>query len=317
MPNLNSFYKVKKTKNKDVILIDGMNLFHRQYHIFGEYPMGTAYGIMNTIIKISNDCKTNKFIICWDGNKNWRSDNNSDYKLTRKIQRDKEFSEEQKMNFNQSLLMSRKLLKEVGIIQVLNDKYEADDVIAYYVQAIDNNVIIVSNDKDFAQLVNDKKSIRVMKPLGKGKYEFLDEAGVKKFYGVCPNDIPKFLAIAGDVSDNVKGVWRMGKVKAMKLINNGEIIKKNLKTVFNKEQLKQFVESYKLVKLGNDFVNKIEIMTSDLILKNDLLSYRNKKTYIKEVQKILSDFEIKRFRAFEIQYLFNYKFINEIIKMSE
>lgn len=294
-----------------------MNLFHRQYHIFSEYPTGTAFGMLNTIMKISNDVDSNRIIVCWDGKKNWRSDDNSDYKLTRKIQRKKQFSEDQKLNFAKSLEFSKKLLKSIGIIQVLNNKYEADDIIAYYVKLLKKYIIIVSNDKDFAQLVNDEFDIKIMKPDKKRSYIFLDEAGVKNIYGVSPNNIPKFLAIAGDTSDNVKGVWRMGKVKAKKLINNNQVVKNNLKNIFNREQLAQFIESYRLVKLGNDIIHKIKIQKDDFIMADDLNEYKNKNYYNKKVQTVLEKFNIKKYRSFEVFLLFNYKFINEIMKIAE
>ena len=317
MQNLNSILKLKKKKNKNIILIDGMNLFHRQYHIFSEYPTGTAFGMLNTIMKISNDVDSNRIIVCWDGKKNWRSDDNSDYKLTRKIQRKKQFSEDQKLNFAKSLEFSKKLLKSIGIIQVLNNKYEADDIIAYYVKLLKKYIIIVSNDKDFAQLVNDEFDIKIMKPDKKRSYIFLDEAGVKNIYGVSPNNISKFLAIAGDTSDNVKGVWRMGKVKAKKLINNNQVVKNNLKNIFNREQLAQFIESYRLVKLGNDIIHKIKIQKDDFIMADDLNEYKNKNYYNKKVQTVLEKFNIKKYRSFEVFLLFNYKFINEIMKIAE
>ena len=49
--------------NKDVVIVDGMNMFHRQFHTFGKYPYGTAYGFVNTLMKFKVQLSSNKFIV--------------------------------------------------------------------------------------------------------------------------------------------------------------------------------------------------------------------------------------------------------------
>jgi DNA polymerase I len=309
MPSLNEMNKTME--NNDVVLIDGMNMFHRQYYAFNKYEFGTAYGFLNVLMKFSKDLSTNKFIVCWDGDKNWRADADSTYKETRKVQR-KQYTEEEKIQFHKSLKATKELLMNLGIIQVLDEKYEADDLIAWFTNWFEKDVIIVSNDKDFLQLVNNKKNIKVLKPSGKGEYRVLDEKGVKKEFGVEPKDVTKFLAIAGDTSDNVKGVYKFGRVKALKLINEGMIVKSKLKEVFNKEQLQQFIESYKMVKLGNDDIHEINVGVKNLILLNSPDRMKSKNVYLSRVQEVLSEFQIKKYRAFETKTLFNLDFINDV-----
>lgn len=310
MPRLNELNITMK--NDTVVLIDGMNMFHRQYYAFRQYEYGTAYGFLNMLIKFSKDLRTNKFIICWDGDKNWRIDKNSTYKETRKEQQKKQYTVEEKIQFNRAIKKSKELLMNLGIVQVLDEKYEADDLIAWFTNKFGKNVTIVSNDKDFLQLVNDRKNIKVLRPSGKGEYRVLDEKGVKKEFGLDPADVPKFLAIAGDTSDNVKGVWKHGRVKALKLINEGMIVKSKLKKVFNNEQLRQFIESYKLVKLGSDYIHKIDVGVENLIMISNPDRMKLKTVYVNRVQEILDEFQIKKYRAFETRNLFNLDFINDI-----
>lgn len=309
MPSLNGINKT--LNNNAVILIDGMNMFHRQYYAFNKYEFGTAYGFLNVLMKFSKDFSTNKFIVCWDGDKNWRADEDSTYKETRKEQR-KQYTEEEKIQFHKSLKATKELLMNLGIIQVLDEKYEADDLIAWFVNIYKADVVVVSNDKDFLQLVNDERNIKVLKPIGKGEYKLLDEKNVKIEFGVKPKDITKFLAIAGDTSDNVKGVYKMGKVKAIELINEGKIVKSKLKEVFSKEQLYQFIESYKLVKLGDDRIHEINVGMKNLIIMNSPDRLKSKNVYLSRIQEVLSEYQIKKYRAFETMSLFNLEFIDEV-----
>lgn len=94
----------------------------------------------------------------------------------------------------------------VNILSI--DHVEADDVIAYlatdYFKA-SNKVYIMSSDKDFLQLCNDK--INVYSPTKKriyGPLEVLEE------YQIHPNNYVLFRALDGDDSDNVKGIEGAG-----------------------------------------------------------------------------------------------------------
>lgn len=294
--------------NSDVVIIDGMNMFHRQYHIFGKYPYGTAFGFLNAMIKFKTQLSSNKIIVCWDGDKNWRKDENDDYKTDRNTRNDS-YTDEDRQAFAYSLIKTKELLRTVGIIQVLKNDCEADDIIAFITVKYESNVIIISNDKDFMQFVNDSKNVLVMRPMGKGNYKLFYEQDVIDQFGVKAFDIPKLLAIAGDASDNVKGVYKFGPVKALQLIQSGQIKKDNLKNVFNSEQLKQFISSYKLVKLGNDKFHHIKIKKDDVqLLNND-----DWNVYLENVQTLLNEYQVKRITAIECKAMYNRNFTNEFI----
>jgi len=294
--------------NEGVIIVDGMNMFHRQYHTFGKYPYGTAYGFINTLMKFRTQLSSNKFIVCWDGEKNWRKDANDDYKQTREKSQSFKFTDEERAQFSQALARTKELLNVVGILQVVKDDCEADDLIAYFTVKYDTHVIIVSNDKDFMQFVNDDKNVLVLRPMGKGNYKLCYEEDVFDLFKVNPKDIPKLLAISGDTSDNVKGVRNFGPVKAIKLISEGQITKANIKNVFNKKQLKQFIESYKLVKLGNEKFHSIVIESNDV---TKIPIYQDGTVYLEKMKVILKQYDIKRITPVECKLLFNKQFISE------
>lgn len=92
--------------------------------------------------------------------------------------------------------------------------WEADDIIGTYTTRLRgaHRVVIVSNDKDFAQLLG--PSVTMLK----GWSEVIGEDDVMRIWGVPPNRIADLLAIMGDTSDNIPGVPKIGEKGAVKLV---------------------------------------------------------------------------------------------------
>jgi DNA polymerase-1 len=94
--------------------------------------------------------------------------------------------------------------------------YEADDVIGTLTElavAAGMEVVIVSADKDFAQLVGDQ--VRMLDTIRDVTY---DAELVKKKWGVPPSQIIDLLALMGDTSDNIPGVAGIGQKGAAQLL---------------------------------------------------------------------------------------------------
>jgi 5'-3' exonuclease len=97
-------------------------------------------------------------------------------------------------------------------------KYEADDAIASAVNKFKNNVdkvIIGSPDKDLAQCVDGERVVM----WSTRKKEYMNQEGVKEKFGIEPNQIPDFLALAGDASDGIPGIKGVGPKTASSLIS--------------------------------------------------------------------------------------------------
>ncbi len=120
------------------------------------------------------------------------------------------------------------LLKEVieihGIQMISVDNYEADDVIGTIAKksSADNiDTIIATGDKDLFQLIEDRVSIWYVSPF-RGEARMVSKesfSGEKKFEGIEPVNIIDLKGIAGDPSDNFKGVVGVGDKSALALIN--------------------------------------------------------------------------------------------------
>jgi 5'-3' exonuclease len=97
-------------------------------------------------------------------------------------------------------------------------RYEADDLIGTLVhagRAEGTPSTIVTRDKDLAQLLT--KDDIFWDFAGKGKIHYDDVPGV---FGVWPEQIADFLALAGDAVDNIKGVPGVGKKTATALLQH-------------------------------------------------------------------------------------------------
>lgn len=122
--------------------------------------------------------------------------------------------------FKEQMPYIRELIDAFGIQHYELPEYEADDIIgtlARRVEADDFEVVVVSGDKDLTQLAD--KNIRV-EVTAKGVSELVTYTPefIKEKYGLTPLQIIDMKGLAGDSSDNIPGVTRVGEKTAIKLL---------------------------------------------------------------------------------------------------
>lgn len=108
------------------------------------------------------------------------------------------------------------LVECMDIPVLVHDGYEADDILATLArQGVEQGyrVMVVSGDKDLLQLVSE--NVTMYDPL---KDKIYDEAAVVDKLGVPPSQVADLLALAGDKSDNIPGVPKVGPKSAAKLL---------------------------------------------------------------------------------------------------
>lgn len=112
----------------------------------------------------------------------------------------------------------RRYAKAIGVMECAHPEYEADDLIGTLVsegRSEGRPSTIVTRDKDLAQLVT--RDDVFWDFAGKGKILYDDIPGV---FGVWPEQIADFLALAGDSVDNIPGVPGVGKKTAAALLQH-------------------------------------------------------------------------------------------------
>lgn len=118
----------------------------------------------------------------------------------------------------QQLPAIRRVLEAMRLPVVEVEGEEADDVIgtlAGRAAQDETDVLIVSNDKDFTQIVGPR--VRLLRPEGKESV-VMDAPAVVAKYGVRPEQIVDYLSLVGDTVDNIPGVPGIGEKTATELL---------------------------------------------------------------------------------------------------
>jgi DNA polymerase-1 len=209
-----------------IFLIDGYALIYRAFFAMLSRPLTTsrgentsvAWGIANFLLRLSD--KHHPDAVAWvhDSGTSFRHEQLPEYKATRE-----KLGAELQQDFDRSIERVEELLRAFSVPLVAVPGYEADDVIATLAvrfAAAGNDVVIVSGDKDFYQLIGPR--ISLLNP-GRGGPAAVDEQLVtavraSERLGVPPERVVDFLALVGDSADNVPGVSGIGEKTAQKLI---------------------------------------------------------------------------------------------------
>jgi len=265
------------TRDK-LILIDGSAIFYRSYFAFIRNPLinsrgentSATFGFLNTIFKLIEDEKPKYFAIIFDTKEpTFRHQIYKEYKATRE-----KMPEEMAATFPR--LMETLHALNMNVLE--KEGFEADDIIATVAKKYARDklqVLIVSGDKDLAQIVNENINIYLPAKSSSDTARVLDTKGVKEKYGVYPAQIVDWLALMGDKSDNIPGIPSVGEKTACELIevfnilenvfSNVEKISKPALREKIKENRAQALLSKELVILQDNV--PIDIALDDLILR--------------------------------------------------
>lgn len=112
----------------------------------------------------------------------------------------------------------RRFTRALGLMECSHPRYEADDLIGTLVTEGRQKGIpstVVTRDKDLAQLIDKNDVFWDFAGRGKLTYDKIPD-----YFGVWPEQIADFLALAGDAVDNIKGVPGVGKKTATALLQH-------------------------------------------------------------------------------------------------
>lgn len=112
----------------------------------------------------------------------------------------------------------RRFTRALGLLECAHPRYEADDLIGSLVsegRAAGIPSTVVTRDKDLAQLISKQDVFWDFAGKGKVGYDQIPD-----YFGVWPEQIADFLALAGDSVDNIKGVPGVGRKTAIALLEH-------------------------------------------------------------------------------------------------
>ena len=202
-------------KKNLLLLIDAYAMIFRAYYAMIRAPRVTStgmntsavFGFVNIMHDLLKKFAPSHVAVCFDpGGKTFRSEQYEPYKQNR----DK--TPEDILN---AVPYIRRILEAWNITAVTAPGFEADDVMGtlsrHAAEQWGIDTILVSGDKDLAQLVRDRVTI-----YNPGKDERLDVQGVCDKYDIStPTQMIDLLGLMGDTADNIPGCPGVGPKKAV------------------------------------------------------------------------------------------------------
>jgi len=206
--------------NDHILIIDAMNMLIRSFSLLKAMnPSGThiggLVGFLRSLGYVTRIFDPTRVVVVWDGKGGSGNRQNIDpnYKAQRATARITHWGlydtreQEQEALIGQ-LFRTKDYLECLPLHQIVMEKLEADDIIAYLAKnasASNKKVTIVSSDKDFFQLID--KNIEIYAPVKKKTFTFENALEEIK---VLPQNYNIVKALLGDNSDNLPGVKGLG-----------------------------------------------------------------------------------------------------------
>ena len=204
----------------DLFLVDGNNLAYRAFFALPEelatsdgFPTNALLGFTNMLFKLLTDYRPKAVAVAWDTRPTERAAiaTTQVYKEGRREMAD--LLREQFPHF-------RPIVEAFGYENLEFEGWEADDVIATLATRADEAGIktcVVSTDRDAFQLCSENVCL-MMTPRGVQDPQVYTPERVEARYGIRPDQVPDFIGLKGDTSDNIPGVPGIGDKTAGQLI---------------------------------------------------------------------------------------------------
>jgi len=202
-------------------LIDGSGFIFRAYHAIPHLsttkgvPTNAVYGFTTMLLKALREHAPTHVALVFDaGRKSFRNEIDPGYKASRP-----EAPDDLKSQFP----LVRDVARALAVPIVEEQGVEADDVIgtlACRARERGWEVVVVTGDKDFAQLVDEKVSLYDPMAEASGRGGWTGAGEVEKKLGVRPEQVVEYMAILGDKIDDVPGIPGVGEVTAAALVRH-------------------------------------------------------------------------------------------------
>lgn len=274
-------------------LLDSYGLIYRSYFAFVSHPLtnkagenvSALYGFFRSLAMILKTYRPQYFLAAFDSRTpTFRHKWYPEYKATR---------DKTPEDLHAQIPHIEKILTTLGIACLRKDGFEADDIIATLARRAEKEgrrCVIISGDKDLAQLVGD--FVSVLKP---DKSEALAHCGieeVKEHWGVAPVQMLDYLSLIGDSADNIPGVKGIGPKTAVKLLQDYG----TLDSVYEHIDAITGATQKKLA-AGKDsayFSKKLITLAADVPIEGTLEDYRCDALHYAEAATLLKEYELPR-----------------------
>ena len=280
-------------EHKHLYLIDGSAVFYRAYFAFIRNPLfnskgentSATYGFTLQLMKILSDERPDYIAVVFDTKEpTFRHKKFADYKATRQ-----KMPEEMADQYPRIL----EIVQAFRIPIIEEPGFEADDVIgtlAKRAEKKDIETYMVTGDKDFMQLLSPLIKMYKVRP-GKDP-EIWDLERLKNEYGLTPEQVPDFLALMGDKSDNIPGVPTVGEKTALELLRQFgslENLYANLDKVTKPALRKRLEENKELAFLSRELVT----IDTNVPIQVDIETLKAQKADGEKLRRIFEELEFR------------------------
>ena len=281
-----------KNNKKRLFIIDGYATLYRAHYALIRNPLTTTagiptsavFGFANQVFQLLEEENPDYIVAAFDSKgKNFRHELYTDYKANRSAMPDE---------IQTQLPYLWELLDGMNIPVLRIEGVEADDIIGTVAKMCEKDDLqcnIVSGDKDFMQLINDKTLLYAPQARRREK-EVFNAQKVSEKWGVGPEHIIDLLGLMGDSSDNVPGVEGVGPVTAKKLIQkfgSMEKIYENIDQIENEKMREKLLNNK-----DNAFLSKqlVTILT-DVTVDASLSDFEKKEANNTKLESIFKELE--------------------------
>src|SRR5437764_287426 len=209
-------------RESELFLVDGNNLAYRAFFALPEelatsegFSTNALLGFTNMLFKLLSDYRPKGVAVAWDTRPTHRHETAEAVDVIYK-----EGRREMPDLLREQFPYFRPIVEAFGYRNLEFEGWEADDVIATLATRADEAGIkttVVSTDRDAFQLVSDNVAL-MMTPRGVSDVHVYTPERVEARLGIRPDQVPDFIGLKGDPSDNIPGIPGIGDKTAGQLI---------------------------------------------------------------------------------------------------
>lgn len=277
-----------------IMIIDGNSILFRAFYAMpplktkkGQYT-NAVYGFLSMLYKLLEDYSPEYICVAFDPKKpTFRHEQYSEYKAGRAKAPDE---------LVQQFELIRTVLNTHNIKCIEIEGFEADDVAGTMSKLSVQNgidVYLVTSDKDYLQLVDDKVKVILTKK-GATNTKEMDRAAIFEDYEITPEEFVDLKALMGDQSDNIPGVSGVGEKTAIKLIkeyHNLDNLYSNIDNITGK--LKEKLETDKMQAYMSKTLAQI---VTDIPVDINFDEYKYREADSEKLIKLYDELEFRNFR---------------------
>lgn len=276
---------------KTLYLLDGSSFIYRSYFALPPletkkgFPTGAIYGFLRAVLSIIKSETPEYFVVVFDTPApTKREEIHREYKAGRPAMPDP---------LKVQIPVIKEILGLMGVPVLEVPGYEADDIIASLSKRFSEKgffVRIYTPDKDMLQLVGGR--VRVINPMSG---EVFDEDVVERKFGVPPEKLPDYLALAGDKTDNVEGVRGVGPKTAVRLIERFGGVEgilerwEEFQRLYPNAKREELERAWRLVKPMLDA--SVEVREEELRIREPKMEELRRRLEELEMRSVLKDLE--------------------------